>query len=96
MSRLRLKALAGMLVLPVDDASLQLANAVLQSGILPSLAVSDAIHISVASLQGIPVLLTWNCRHLANPFVLRQLRTFMSHRGLTLPEVCTPIELEAD
>ncbi len=96
MSRLRLEALAGMPVLPVDDAGLRLAEAVLQQGILTSQAVSDAIHASVASRHGIQVLLTWNCRHLANPLVLRPLRAFMSGRGLTLPEVCTPIEFEAE
>ncbi len=96
MSRLRLEALTGLRVLPVDDAVLHLAEAVLQRGVLPPHAVSDAIHLAVASRHAVPVLLTWNCRHLANPFVLRQLRAFMRDRGLTLPEVCTPIELEAE
>ena len=96
MSRLRLEALAGMPVLPVAEAALRLAEEVLRKGILPRQAVSDAIHASVASSEGIQTLLTWNCRHLANPLILRQLRAFMNARGLTLPEVCTPIELDAD
>ena len=96
MSRLRLEALAGMPVLPVAEAALRLAEEVLREGILPRQAVSDAIHASVASSEGIQTLLTWNCRHLANPLILRQLRAFMNARGLLLPEVCTPIELEAD
>jgi predicted nucleic acid-binding protein len=96
MSRLRLDALAGMPVLPVADAALRLAEIVLQMGILPPQAFSDAIHVATASHHGVPVLLTWNCRHLANPFVLRQLRAFMSASGLTLPEVCTPVEFEAE
>ena len=96
MSRLRLEALAGMPVLPVAETALRLAEEVLRKGILPRQAVSDAIHASVASSEGIQTLLTWNCRHLANPLILRQLRAFMNARGLTLPEVCTPIELDAD
>lgn len=96
MSRLRLEALAGMPVLPVAEAALRLADEVLRKGILPRHAVSDAIHASVASSEGIQTLLTWNCRHRANPLILRQLRAFMNARGLTLPEVCTPIELDAD
>ena len=96
MSRLRLEALAGMPVLPVNETALRLAEEILGKGILPRQAVSDAIHAAVASSEGIQTLLTWNCRHLANPLILRQLRTFMIARGLTLPEVCTPIELEAD
>jgi hypothetical protein len=96
MSRMRLAALAGIPVLGVGDAALALAEAILRKGILPRHAVSDAIHASVASIERIQTLLTWNCRHLANPLILRQLRIFMTGRGLTLPEVCTPIELEAD
>jgi predicted nucleic acid-binding protein len=96
MSRLRLEALANMPVLPVNEAALLLANEILHKEIIPQQAVSDAIHASVAASEGIQTLLTWNCRHLANPLILRQLRIFMSARGLTLPEVCTPIELEAD
>lgn len=96
MSRLRLEALAGMPVLPVTEAALSLAGELLRKGILPRQAVSDAIHASIASSEGIQTLLTWNCRHLANPFILRQLRVFMGVRGLTLPEVCTLIELEGN
>jgi predicted nucleic acid-binding protein len=96
MSRLRLEALAGMPVLPVAETALRLAEEVLRKGILPQHAVSDAIHAAVASSEGIQTLITWNCRHLANPLILRQLRAFMNARGLTLPEVCTPIELDAD
>jgi len=96
MSRLRLEALAGLPVLPVNEAALLLAEEVLRKGILPQQAVSDAIHVSVAASEDIQTLLTWNCRHLANPLILRQLRAFMHARGLTLPEICTPIELEAD
>ena len=66
------------------------------TGILPAAAAADALHAVVASQHRINVLLTWNCRHLANPLILRQLRAFMNARGLTLPEVCTPIELDAD
>jgi hypothetical protein len=41
-------------------------------------------------------LLTWNCRHLANPHLQKQLRAFMAGRGLVLPEICTPIDLAVD
>jgi predicted nucleic acid-binding protein len=96
MSRLRLEALADMPVLPVGETALRLAEEILQQGILPRQAVSDAVHAAVASSECIQTLLTWNCRHLANPLILRPLRAFMVARGLTLPEVCTPIELAAD
>ena len=96
LSRLRLETLAEIPVLEVDDAALKLAQGVLRERILPPQAYSDAVHAAVASTHGAQVLLTWNCRHLANPLLLRKMREFMNVRGLTLPEVCTPIEFGRD
>jgi hypothetical protein len=44
----------------------------------------------------VDVLLTWNCQCLANPHLLKQLRALMAKRELTLPEICTPVELMGD
>ena len=93
MSRRRLEALSGLTVLAVDKPARSLAEEILAAGILPSAAISDAIHAVVAAQNGVNILLTWNCRHLANPHLLARLRMFMAARGLVLPEVCTPIEI---
>ena len=90
---LRLEALQDFPTLSITAEVEVLAEAVLQSGSLPPAARSDAIHVAVATLAGIEFLLTWNCRHLANPHLQKQLRALMLARGLTLPEICTPIEL---
>ena len=92
----RAEALAGMTVLLVDDTARGLAREILSEKILPPAAASDAIHAAVASLNQVNILLTWNCRHLANPHLLRRLRELVARRALTLPEVCTPIELAAE
>jgi hypothetical protein len=96
MSRRRLEALAGMTVFLVDNAARDLAHEILAEKILPPAAASDAIHAAVASLNQVNILLTWNCRHLANPHLLRRLRELMAQQSLTLPEICTPIELAAE
>ena len=93
MSRRRSELLAGLTVLEVDESARDLARELLAENLLPPAAASDAIHAAVSSLQGVSILLTWNCRHLANPHLLGKLRNFMARHGLTLPEVCTPIEL---
>ena len=93
MSQRRLEALSGISVLAVDKSVRGLAQQLLAARILPSAAASDAIHAVVAAQNQIKILLTWNCRHLANPHLLGKLREFMGCNGLTLPEVCTPIEL---
>ena len=96
MSRRRAEALAGMTVFLVDDTARGVAREILAEMILPPAAASDAIHAAVASLNQVNILLTWNCRHLANPHLLRRLRALMARRSLTLPEICTPIELAAE
>ena len=93
MSRRRAESLAGLAVLEVGESARNLARELLAEKILPPAAASDAIHAAVSSLQGVNILLTWNCRHLANPHLLGKLRNFMALHGLALPEVCTPIEL---
>ena len=93
MSRSRAEALAGLTVLKVDDSARELARAILAERLLPPASTSDAIHAVVAAQNRVNILLTWNCRHLANPHLLAKLRTFMAARGLVLPEVCTPIEI---
>jgi hypothetical protein len=93
MSRRRAEALAGLTVLKVEDSARKLARAIVAEKILPPAAVSDAVHAVVASQHQVNILLTWNCRHLANPHSLGKLREFMARHGLVLPEICTPIEL---
>jgi hypothetical protein len=93
MSRRRAEALDGLTVLKVEDSARKLARAIVAEKILPPAAVSDAVHAVVASQHQVNILLTWNCRHLANPHSLGKLREFMARHGLVLPEICTPIEL---
>lgn len=92
-ARLRLEALKDLPILPITLEVENLADIILQSGSLPATARSDAIHVAAATLAGVEFLLTWNVRHLANPHLQKQLRALMAARGLTLPEICTPIEL---
>ena len=93
MSRRRVEALAVLTVLAVDDSARALARAILAERLLPPAAASDAVHVVVAAQNNVDILLTWNCRHLANPHLLGRLRKFMAGHGLRLSEICTPIEL---
>jgi len=62
----RLEALKTMTLLETSDQALDLAKDLIQAGALPAKAADDALPIAVAARNGIPYLLTWNCRHLAN------------------------------
>lgn len=88
-----LKEHHGDCLLSDDAAARELARAILAERLLPTAAASDAIHAIVAAQNRVNILLTWNCRHLANPHLLAKLRAFMATRELVLPEICTPIEI---
>ena len=58
-----------------------------------SKAASDAIHIAVASVHRIDYLVTWNFKHIANPFSRERLRKVVTEAGYVLPIMCSPDEL---
>jgi hypothetical protein len=69
---------------------------VLDSGILPREADRDAAHIALATVHGMDILLSWNCRHIANAAIQPRLRKLADSAGLSLPVICTPDELLGD
>jgi len=42
------------------------------------------------------MLLSWNCRHIANAAIQARLRRLVEAAGYTLPVICTPEELMND
>ena len=64
--------LAGLPVLTTTEEAEALADALLSAMALPQKAALYALHIGLAAVSGIDILLTWNCAHIANPFMLPQ------------------------
>ena len=93
MAKRRLELLAGLALLISTPDVESLAADVLQSGLLPATADGDAAHIALATAYGMDILLTWNCRHIANAAIVGRLRKLVAERGYTLPEIYTPEEL---
>lgn len=96
MSSRRLAALNDSTMVTTGEEAIKLAQGILDEGILPPTVFPDAVHVAVAALNGASILLTWNCRHLANPHLLPRLRKYLERHGLVLPEICTPIELAGE
>jgi hypothetical protein len=93
MAQLRLETLPAVPLLQVTDTVKELARKVLTSGLLPVTADRDATHIALASAYEMDILLSWNCRHLANAAIQTRLRRLVEAAGFTLPVICTPEEL---
>ena len=89
----RLKLLQNIPLLPLPDEALELAQSLVVSGIVPAKAASDALHIAVASVHRIDYLVTWNFKHIANPFIRDRLRFAVANAGFDLPVMCSPDEL---
>lgn len=65
---------------------------IISSRILPGDAEVDAAHIAIATAHGMDILLTWNCRHIANAANQHSLRRLADAAKLRLP-VSTPEQL---
>ena len=85
--------LAAVRLLPVTDDVIALASTLVSTGLVPAKAASDAMHIAVASVHGIDYLVTWNFKHIANPFSRDRLRIAVAEAGFELPVMCSPDEL---
>ena|SRR5438876_2228992 len=86
----RLKALAGVPLLPVTDQSIQLADRLARELKLPLRARADAAHIAVSAVHGIDFLLTWNCRHLANGELIDRIERSCAAEKVVAPRILTP------
>ncbi len=93
MAQQRVARLSSVPVLRVTPETTALADALVARGPLPAKAETDALHISLATLAGTSYLLTWNCRHIANPRMYPRITRICSERGHKPPILCTPDEL---
>ena len=92
----RLDALLRIPLLDITARSVELAKGLVAAGIVPAKASEDAMHISIATVHFVDYLLTWNCRHIANPEIQARIAEHFQPQGLFLPFICTPDELSGD
>lgn len=88
---LRLEFLKAVPLLPSRiEEEVSLANKLILGHALPEGETTDALHIAAASVAGMDILLTWNCRHMANPHTLPLTRDIVTKAGYVCPAVMTP------
>lgn len=92
----RLEMLAEISVLEVTSEVERLARRLIDAGLVPASVASDAVHIATASAHRVDFLVTWNFKHIVNPFIRHRLRQEVSLIGYVLPVLCTPEELLND
>ncbi len=85
--------LRGIPVLEVDGDVLSLSQSLVAGVPLPGKAAVDAVHIAVAAINGLDYLVTWNCKHIANPALRGKIEKICRADGYIAPAICTPPEL---
>ena len=92
----RLAVLENIPELDVTEEVEYFAEALIQKVPLPEKARIDALHIAVATLNGMDYLLTWNCTHIANAVLRQKIEAICRAFGYEPPTICTPQELTRD
>ena len=89
-----LKMLGGLTVLEESTSKISDIVAVyLEHKLMPKNDDGDAWHLAMSSFHGCDYLLTWNCKHLANPNKFGHIRTINERLGLSVPRLVTPDDL---
>ena len=65
----RMALLEDLEVLEITERVGNLTKDLVSTQLIPSKAASDAVHIAVACVHEMDFLVTWNCKHIANPFI---------------------------
>lgn len=86
----RLELLRDVPVLAITDEVIGLAEQIMLSGAMPARARFDAVHVAAAACHALDLLLTWNCKHIANAVLIPKFAAICSQAGLLLPQICTP------
>lgn len=89
----RFALIQGIPILDVTFEAEQLADKLLTQVPLPEKANVDALHIAIATVNGIDYLLTWNCKHIANASFQHDIEAICRVAGYEPPTLCTPQQL---
>ena len=93
MAAARLEAMQGLPRLAATADVQELATEILRSGLIPAKAAVDAAHVAVAAVHRMEFLLTWNCTHIHNIAISRQIERLCARAGWLCPAICTPFDL---
>lgn len=89
-ARRRIEIISSLPSLEVRDDVDRLSALILKRASLPNSAKIDAEHIAIAATNGIEFLVTWNCKHLANPAITPKVARACERAGFRSPAICTP------
>ena len=92
----RLKEISEFKVLEITPQAQELASLLISGNAIPAESEEDALHIAVASLNGMEFLMTWNFSHINNAFKKSAIIGAIENQGFIPPEICSPEEFIGD
>jgi len=92
-ARARLDALIHVPMLRIGSDARTLTERLIAEHAVPEEYPEDAVHIAVATVNGMDFIVTWNMAHINNPFTRMMIRQVAENAGYVAPEICTPEEL---
>ena len=87
----RIGLVADLEMLEINADVLEIARIYVDHLLMPEDAEGDALHLAIASYHDMDVLLTWNCKHLANPNKFGHIDKVNRQLGLAVPLITTPL-----
>lgn len=88
---LRIALISDLNLLEVSLEVMDIATIYINRLVMPRDGAGDALHLALASYYSLDVLLTWNCKHLANPRKFGHIARVNDELGLTTPLLTTPL-----
>jgi len=92
----RINLLKPLELLEIVDEVEELTTIYIEKQVMPNDPVGDALHLALASFYKTDVLLTWNCRHIANPNKFNYIKMVNYALGLPTPILTTPMNYLGD
>jgi predicted nucleic acid-binding protein len=89
----RLFALKNFHILERNKEILELTKTLLHKKAIPEKCPEDAAHIAIASFYNMDYIVTWNFKHINNPFMKKKIRKIIEESGYICPVLCSPEEL---
>lgn len=89
----RIRLVGELTVLRPDAVDAEIADTYVRHKLMPAKASEDPLHLALASRHRCDFLVSWNCKHLANPNKARHVERINSRLGLHVPAIVTPRDL---
>ncbi|MFQ5864169.1 MAG: type II toxin-antitoxin system VapC family toxin [bacterium] len=89
----RLDAISTLPVLSITDEAEKLAFTLIKDGPITKKNPEDALHIALATANGMDYLVTWNFAHINNAQMKSKIISIIERNGYHCPIICSPEEL---